>query len=80
MSKALGNTLIHFADCQSEKNGLGIQAELLTSVGKKGCEVQIEPQGTIYPTPVISCPSTSVAGITKDQNLIAHLHIITEWQ
>lgn len=80
MPKALVNMFIHFAICQTGKNGLGSQAELVTSVGKKGCEVQIEPRGAIYPTPVISGPSTSMVGITKDQNLIAYLHIIIEWQ
>lgn len=45
MPKALVNMFIHFAICQTGKNGLGSQAELITSVGKKGCEVQIEPRG-----------------------------------
>lgn len=80
MPKTFVNMFIHFAICQTEKSGLGTQAELPTPVGKKGWEVQIETQGAIYPSPVISFSSTSVVGITKEQNLIAYLNIIIEWQ
>lgn len=49
MAKALVNTFIHFAICQTEKSGLGTQAELLTSVGKKGWDAQRETKVPFIP-------------------------------
>lgn len=72
--KTLVNIFIDFAVHQPEKNGWGLQAELVTfAENKQGMWSVKRATRVTLGAPVLSSPSTGVLGITKDQNLITNL-------